>query len=86
MNLLSRPPWVNRKISKYWSEVQKMPPALIDLTPPATERFDFQRQVVVSGPIKWIPFCGENLCVLKKLVHPPRLKENLNQIESDEQS
>lgn len=51
-----------------------------------TEVLDFRKRVVVSDPIKWIPFCGECLVYLEDLVKYPKWKENLNLIQSDEQS
>lgn len=61
---LSRSPRTKREILKNPSRVQKMPPHPW-LTWP-TERFGFQRQVVVSYWSKWIPFGGENLSVLRE--------------------
>lgn len=49
--------------------------------------FDFQKRVVVSDPITWIPFVRESLVYLdfQILVKYLKLEENLNLIQSDEQ-
>lgn len=42
---------------------------------------------MVSDPIKWVPVVGEKVSgCLENLVIYPRLKENSNQTQSDEQS